>query len=198
MTNLIRTLGVMIALCFLVTAQEGTPVALTEGPYPGPDYQRLFFYSGSNLTYMCAARSVQGQNSSTAVSAITAANPGVFTSTGHGFDLGTAPRVTVSGGTGDWAEVNSTWILSPIDANTFTLRDPTTGAQLDMSGNTGGIGTVVVRTTAPKTGSPVWAIRKYTYDGSNNLIGAFTAFSGNGQKMTNRCSDRAATFTEWR
>ena len=38
MTNLIRTLVVMIALCFLVTAQEGTPVALTEGPYPGPDY----------------------------------------------------------------------------------------------------------------------------------------------------------------
>lgn len=193
-----KTLAVMFVLCLCALAQEGTPVALTEGPYPGPDYQRLFYYSGSNLQYMCAARSVQGQNSSTTVSGITAAAPGVFTSTAHGFDTGTAPRVTVSGGTGDWAEVNGTWILSPVDANTFTLRDPTTGTQLDTSGNTGGIGTVVVRTTAPKTVSPVWAIRKYTYDGSNNLVGAFTAFSGSGGKMGNRCSDRAATYTEWR
>jgi len=193
-----KTLAAIIALVMCAVAQEGTPVALTEGPYPGPDYQRLLFYSGSNLTYMCAARSVQGQNSSTSVSAITAANPGVFTSTAHGFDLGTAPRVTVSGATGDWAEANGTWILSPVDANTFTLRDPTSGTQLDTSGNAGGIGTVVVRTTAPKSTSSVWAIRKYTYDGSSNLTGMFTAFSGTGGKMGNRCSDRAATFVEWR
>ena len=177
--------------------QDGSPVALTEGPYPGTDYQKLFYYSGTNLQYICTARSVQGNTSTITISAITAANPGVFTSVGHGFDTGAAPRVTVSGATGNWTAVNGTWLLNAVDADTFTLRDPTTGTQVNTTGATGGIGTVILKTSAPRTTEYRWAIRKYTYDGSNNLIGSFTAF-GAGGKMGNRCADRAATFVEWR
>lgn len=178
--------------------QDGAPVAITEGPYPGTDYQKLFYYSGANLQYICTARSVQGNTSTISITAITAANPGVFTSVGHGFDTGAAPRVTVSGATGNWTAVNGSWLVTAIDADTFTLRDPTTGTQLDTTGATGGIGSPILRTTAPRTTEYRWAIRKYTYDGSSNLIGAFTAFSGTGGKMGNRCSDRAATYVEWR
>jgi len=130
-------------------AQDGAAVNLSQGP-PYVGYQKLFFYSGSNVQYICSSKNVTVQSTVT-VTAATAANPGVFTVVGHGFEAGSAARVTVSGGTGNWAPANSIWILSRVDADTFTLRDITSGTQLNTTGFGALTGTIRVATTAPRS-----------------------------------------------
>lgn len=179
-----------------LNAQDGSNVNLSQGP-PYVGYQRLFFYSSGNVQYICYSKNVVPGNTIT-VTAATAANPGVFTITGHGFELGSAPRVTVSGGTVNWAPANGIWILSPIDANTFTLRSQTTGTQLDTTGFGAVTGTILVNTSTPRSTQAIWSIQKMEYDGSANLTGMFWAVGGTGGTQGNRCADRAATWMEWR
>jgi len=188
----VMLLGSVIGL----KAQDGAAVNLSQGP-PYVGYQKLFFYSGTNVEYICYSKNVVNQSTIT-VTAATAAGPGVFTATGHGFELGSAPRVNVSGGTGNWAPANGVWILSPIDADTFTLRDPTSGTQLDTTGFGAVTGTIRVSTSAPRSTHNIWNIQKFRYDGSNNVTGIFWAVGGTGGTQGNRCSDRAATWMEWR
>lgn len=181
---------------FELQAQDGAAVNLSQGP-PYVGYQKLFYYSGSNVQYICMARNV-GPQSTITVTAATAANPGVFTSTGHGFETGSAARVSVSGGTGNWVPANGIWILSRVDADTFTLRDPTTGTQLNTTGFGAVSGAIRVSTSAPRSTQGVWTIQKFEYDGSSNLTGLFWAVGGTGGTQGNRCSDRATTWMEWR
>jgi hypothetical protein len=54
------------------------------------------------------------------ISGATAATPIVVTSTGHGVPLGRVVHGIVSGVVG-MTEANGTWILTPLDANTFSL-----------------------------------------------------------------------------
>jgi len=186
----------LLLVAALMPAQDGTSVNLSQGP-PYVGYQRLMFYSGSNLEYVCYSKNVAPQTRIT-ISAITAATPGVLTSVGHGFELGTRARVTIAGATGDWAEANGIWLVEPTDADTFTLRDITTGTQLDTAGNAGGIGTVTLTTTAPRSTAYHWQIAKFRYDGSSNITATVWAVGGTGGVSNNRCSDRAATWMEWR
>jgi len=189
--------GVMLVAATVgLKAQDGASVNLSQGP-PYVGYQKLFYYSGTNIQYICIAKNV-GPQSTITVSAATAATPGVFTSVGHGFELGSRARVTVSGGTGNWTAANGYWTLEPIDVDTFTIRSLTTGTDLDTSTFGAVAGTIRVATTAPRSTAYVWTIQKLKYDGGSNLTGTFWAVGGTSGTQGNRCADRAATWMEWR
>lgn len=67
----------------------------------------------------------------TLISAVTAANPGVFTVTNH--LLVVDEIITIQGATG-MPEINGNWAVnSVIDADNFTLKHPITGVVLDTS-----------------------------------------------------------------
>lgn len=193
-------LPILFLLPFLLWGQEGSTVNQTPGP-PNVPYQILLFYSGSNLEYICLGRS-ENSTTSAAISSATAANPGVFTSTGHGFFTTSAiatPVISISGATGSWVPANGTWIMLPIDANTFNIRNRTTGVALDTTGFGALTGTVTLSSRAPRTNQYQWSISKLTYDGSSNLTGKFWAYSASGGGYNrNRCDDRAAASTEYR
>jgi hypothetical protein len=55
------------------------------------------------------------------VSACTNANPAVCTVTAHGFKSGSAPTVTIAGGTGSWAALNGTYAVAYASASTLTM-----------------------------------------------------------------------------
>ncbi len=156
---------ITLLLASLAWAQDQS-VNISQAP-PQLGYERILVYSGSNLTYMCLARSDQRNARTVTVSAASNANPVSFTATAHGFDYqagATAtPVVKITGATLTWAPINGVWIATPTSANAFTIPvDSTTFGALT--------GTLVVSTLAPKTTDPVWAIQKLVYDGSNNLI----------------------------
>lgn len=184
-------------------AQEGVNSVISQGP-PIVPYQKLIFYNGSNaVTYVCTANSRSPQTYFT-ITAATAANPGVFTSTAHGFSIYSKPRVTIIGTmpTG-WTAVAGQWILSPVDANTFQLLSPTTGTALNTTGFTPAwSGTAQGQTTAPRTNQPYWAIQWLQYDGSGNLVHTSNAYGSSGSGASGlvgvKCDDRASGYVEYK
>lgn len=198
-----RRLVPLMALVLAVStfAQDGATVNLYTGPQQVP-LQSFFFYTGSNLTTVCWAKSFSPNTRFTITSA-TAASPAVFTFASHGFFVTSAittPRVSISGATGSWVSLNADWLLTPTAANTFTLANPTTGTNLDSTGFGALAGTVVLNTTAPRTSQNYWSMMKLTYDVSNNLTGKFLAFGDAGTRgvFANKCDDRAAAYVEWK
>lgn len=196
-------LGLLLAgLGSVLLGQEGQTVNLSQGP-SSPPYQKIFFYSGSNLTYLCAAHSTAPETT-LSITAATSATPAVFTSTGHGFfntsagtKLGT-PRVTISGAPTAWAALNSgSWLLSAVDANTFQLINPSTGTAFDGGALAAWSGTATITAHSPRTTQPIWSISAYTYDGSSNIIWSGQAFAAQGLTR-NTCVDPSATTIEWR
>lgn len=182
-------------------AQNGQEVNIYTGP-PQTPLQSILFYSGSNLTYVCYAKSLSSRTTLTIASS-TNANPAVLTSTGHGFFTTSAsarPQVSISGGTGNWTVINTDWLLTSVDADTFTLANPTTGTNLDSTSLGALAGTVVLETTAPRTTQKYWSIRRLLYDGSNNLVATQWSFGDAGTKgiFASRCSNRAGTEIEWK
>lgn len=156
----------LAAACF-AQSSEGSPVNQTIGAPPKP-FQVIYDYAGGNtLTYIGYALSDQISTVTITVSAATNANPVSFTATAHGFDYQAKatilPTVCISGATGNWTPINGCWTATPTDANDFTIPVNSTafGALT---------GTLVVTTRAPLTSSPIWAINKLVYDGSNRLI----------------------------
>ncbi len=188
-------LGLLLA-CTMLLAQQGQQVVISQGPKV-TIYQKLLFYSGTDLQYVCTALSAQGAQTSVSVTGATNANPGVFTATAHGFDLTTNPRVTFATAPGGWSSLTTgAWILVPISANTFSLRGAETGTALDTSAFGAWSGTYAMKTWAPRTNQPVWQIEKFQYDGSSNLVSSLTGFV-NGS-ATNKCDDKTANYMEWK
>lgn len=187
--------------CALATAQEGATVNQTVGP-PNSGWQTVFFYDGSsNLEYICYARSSQPERTIT-VSTASNANPVSFTATAHGLGAyGThsaaslAPLVKITGGTGNWAAVNGTWKATVTSADAFTIAVDST------SFGAYGSQALTVTTRSPRTTDAVWSIKRFFYDGSNNLIGvgwaaaaggaSATTASGGGSGTDKQCSARA-------
>jgi hypothetical protein len=171
---------------FVLGAQEGSTVNITDGP-KNQGYQKAMFYSGANLEYVCSARSNSRQTTGS-ISAATNANPVELTSTSHQFYTYSKPTITISGGTGAWAAINGRWTITVTGANTFTIGvDSTAFGAL--------AGTIVFTTLAPRLDRGIWAIQKFTYDGSSNLTGAFwagdpAAASGASSAETKACSAR--------
>lgn len=183
----LRILALLLP-CFLF-AQDGMVVNQSSGA-PPLGYTKILNYTGSNLSSTCVSRSYEGPNSprsriKVSISAATNANPVVLTSTGHGFPTSSRPSVTISGGTGSWTAINLTnTTATVIDANTFSIAvDSTAFGAL--------AGTITFTTTAARTTVAEWAVQKFAYDVSNNLIwsGWLTGSSG----YASKCSDASST-----
>lgn len=142
--------------------------------------QQVFGYSGTNLISFCQARSLQPSKARMSIASATTANPVVFTvSGGHGFDTSSLPLVTLSGGTGNWTAVNGTFTATIINTTTFSI--PVNSTSFGSLA-----GTVVLETNAPLLTQSVWSVKKFTYDGSNNLI--WSGFVGGSSAERNTCS----------
>lgn len=179
---------------------EGTPVQVSPLPFYRPVYT-LQFYDGSNrLEYICRAYSASS-NGSFSVSSATAANPGVFTSASNGLfvtSVTNRPKITIAGGTGNWAAANGSWVAVPISTTTFSLLD-STGTALNTTGFGALTGTVVMSTNAPKINDYVWFLTKLAYDGSGNtpvVMNGYDFTRGFGRA---RCDQRTTDgVIEWR
>jgi hypothetical protein len=171
----------------LAAGQQGTPVNISQGPVSFP-FQAIYGYSGTNQIWACYSPSSlsTGIRAETrvSISAATNANPVVFTSTAHGFNSNTRPSITITGGTGNWAAVNGTWVATVTSANAFSIPvDSTTFGAVT--------GTLTYNTTAPRTNQYEWAVVLYSYDGSNNLINRTWLNGSSGLQA--RCSDATST-----
>jgi hypothetical protein len=178
----------LLALLFLalpLLSQQGQPVRVVDDPPPDA-VQKVLIVNGSNqTTAVCSARSsvTTGQRASfqVAISAVSKANPAVVTSTGHGFNVSSLPKVTISGATGTgWTGINATWTATIIDANTFSIP-------IDSTGFGTLAGSVIFTTTGPRTTVPEWAVAMITYDGSGNVN--WTGWLNGSTGYTNKCSD---------
>lgn len=88
--------------------------------------------------------------------------------------------------------------MVPVDANTFTINNATTGTPLNTSGFGGAwSGTANFVSQAPRTSSAYWAVQWLQYDGNNNLTATMNAYAAKGLAGV-KCDDRAAGYTEWR
>lgn len=164
-----------------VYAQGETRIAQKS---PDTGYQFIMGYSGTNMTYLCKAKSLQPTSANISVASATNASPVVFTiSGGHGFNAATSPSakpiITVSGGTGNWTAVNGSFTATILSSTTLSIPvDSTAFGAL--------AGTVVFTTRAPLTTRPIWSVLVLTYDGSNNNTG--TAWVGGVSSETNTCT----------
>jgi len=70
-------------------------------------------------------------NPTTNISAATNAKSTVLTSAHHG--LTTDDSITIFGGTGNWAAMNTRWKVTVSDANTFSIKSPISGAPLNST-----------------------------------------------------------------
>lgn len=178
-------------MCLAVSAAlaQATDVSISQEPTKRA-VQTVYLFSGTNLTAQCASPSVvtTGTRAITrvSISAATNANPAVFTSTGHGFNVNFRPKVTISGATGNWTPVNGTFTATIVDANTFSIP-------VDSTGFGALTGTLVFSTTSPRTTVAEWSVLQYFYDGSNNLVAKGWL---NGQTgYASKCSDASLTTT---
>lgn len=161
-----RLMLALAVLCLSASAQ--VTYTIEEDLPPNTGIQTLMAYSGANLSYLCVSKSIDVRRSARLVSinSATNANPVVFTvSGGTGFDIngGVRPKVVISGGTGSWTAVNGTWTATPISSTTFSIA-------VDSTSLGGVAGTLVFSTTSPRTTVAEWSVKRFAYDGSNNLV----------------------------
>jgi len=172
------SLALLILIPVGVMGQNDSPVTTISQGMAAVGYQNILVYSSGNLVYRCVAKSIQDTSTLPTVSAATLANPVVFTSTAHGFDYQsgatTTPTVFISGGTGNWTAVNGMWIATPTSANAFSIP-------VDSSGFTAfGAQALTVTTRAPLITASVWAIQKFVYDATPNMIWSGWAVNSTG------------------
>ena len=136
----------------------------------------------------------------------TAAAPGEFTVADHGwyrassvFDTGGyTPKVTIAGGTGNWAAVNGSWSVLPTSTTTFRIQK-TDGTQLSTSGFGAVTGTITVTSKAPRLNDYHWWIRKFVRDGSGNMLSVLYGIGAVYGVGRARCDERTtAGKVEWR
>ena len=156
-----RFLKLIFAFSFVflcLRAQEEFAVNDSQGP-PKNAYTALFFYSGSNLQYVCYAKSTQLPFTFTAaqVSIAVSSNVATVTTTvNHG--LQTLNQVTVSGSA--TSALNGTYQITQTGATTFTFT---------TSGVSNGTYTdAAITTTAPRSSAAEWAIQQFQ-NGSNGI-----------------------------
>jgi hypothetical protein len=182
-----------------LVAQEGQNVNISQGP-PAIPYQKLFFYDGSDrIEYVCMAIGPNPSTTTFSITGATSANPAVFTASGYGLytqDAATRSKVTISGAAAPWTGVNTSWLVSPVNATTFQLLSITTGTAFDGSALGAWSGTATATTNAPRTNIGIWAIEKLTYSGTGKIKSVMWANTGS--LVRNKCDDRAAAYTEYR
>lgn len=189
-----RTLVTLLLVCSWAWAQD-----------PPNPYQKGFstieFFDGSNrLEYLCQAYSAQRPFQLTVASA-TNQSTGQFTTASHGMYVANwpyKPKVTISGGTGNWTAANKSWILIPISTTQFTLVS-LAGVPFDTTSLGAVTGTLVVVISTPRTNANHWFLRKFSYDASSNNIGVLTGYDSTVGLGMARCDDRLTDgLIEWR
>lgn len=178
-------IAIMAVLCAAFAFAQGPEVTISQGPSPN-EFQIVYGYTGANLVYVCYAKSRQPTSGTISISAASNANPVSLTSTGHGFNTNSRPRITISGATGNWTPINGAFTATITGANTFTIPvDSTTFGAL--------AGTVVFTTVGPRTNQPQWAVKQFAYDASSNLVSS--AWLGGSSALQAKCSDATSTTT---
>ncbi len=175
----------LLALVLPVWAQTVPTFSMTDAP--GQAVQRVFLYTGTDVTAICFAPSAVGSRNSrlVAISAVSKASAAVVTSTGHGFSLSSRPSVTISGATGTgWTAINGTFVATIIDADTFSIAVNSTGFGTLA-------GTVVFGTSAPRTTIAEWAVQRFVWDGSHYVI--WSGWIGGTVAFNQRCTDATVT-----
>lgn len=179
---------------------EGAPVQVSPLPFYRPVYTLQFFDGSNRLEYICRAYSASS-NGTFSVSSATAANPGVFTSASHGLfvtNVTNRPKVVISGGTGNWAAANGTWVAIPISTTTFSLLD-SAGTALNTTGFGALAGTVVMSTSAPRINDYIWFLTKLVYDGTGNNPAIMSGLDFSRGFGRARCDQRTTDgVIEWR
>jgi hypothetical protein len=163
-----RTIAFAVALFLCSLAAHAQTAVTVEDVPPNIGTQNVNAYSGSNLIYRCWAKSVVPARVSrvTTITSATNASPVVFTvSGGHGFDTNSRPLITLAGGTGNWLAVNGSRVATILSSTTYSVA-------VDSTSLGAVAGTVTYTTTAPRTTAAEWAVLRYSYDGSGNLIAA--------------------------
>lgn len=161
-----RLIASLLASVWVLSAQ--TEVKLSQQP-ENIAYTQILVYSGTNVSYICTAQSLQNP-SQIAVSTISNANPGVVTATAHGMyflppgTTGARVVVFISGATGGWASINGTHATIPVDADHFTFGVDTT-AFGSFSGQS-----IIVTTKAPLTTKSIWTVQSFVSDASGNPV----------------------------
>jgi hypothetical protein len=168
LTRCITQVCITALVCLTAYGQEGSTTNPTEGPPHAGWTQLLFYPGGTNLEYVCQARTPQPafawtRSASTLTSITDAANTStIVTSTAHGLQVGNA--VSIIGATGD-ADLNGTYYVQGIvSATDFTVTtaNVTDAAYTEAS--------LTVQTTAPRSTAPIWSIQKMTYVGANMVL----------------------------
>lgn len=153
--------------------------------------QQLLYYSSTNLIYLCEALAVQ-PNRALVVSSITNATPAVITFTaahniGDYTNLGATVNgiIKITNSPAGWTGLNGTFIAIVASATTLSVAvDSTSFGTLDT--------VPTVTTTAPSNAFGIWSIRKFFYDGSNNLItSAWLAVQGQNTIASSKSYDKA-------
>lgn len=164
---------------------QGPDVAISPFPANNPAQIIYNYDANGNLTSQCWAKSGQpGNTGSVSISAASNANPVSLTSTAHGFNTNSRPKITISGATVNWTPINGTFTATITGANTFTIPvDSTTFGALT--------GTVVFVTNAPRTNQPIWAVRQTVYNASNAPI--WSGWLNGSSVFQAKCSDAGST-----
>lgn len=178
----------LVAAC--LWGQEGQQVSISIGP-PLSAYTDLLFYSGSDLQYICIAKSVQP----TATFAVSGATPFVLTSVVVATNVGTVTtasahglavndKVVFTGATVD-PDLNSTYKIATVGSTTtFTI------ATVSVSDGTYNNAGLQFTTTAPRSTQPIWSIQKLT-----SVASAVTATQwAVGTTATNQICDNRGTL----
>lgn len=187
-------------LVIFILACSGAWAQDQPNPYQKP-FSTVMFYDGSNrLEYLCQAYASQRPYQLTVASA-TNASPGVFTTAAHGMYIANwpyKPKVSISGGTGNWTVANASWVLIPTSTTEFTLVS-LAGVPFNTSALGAVTGTLVVVISTPRTNANHWFLRKFSYDASSNNIGVLTGYDSTVGLGMARCDDRATDgLIEWR
>lgn len=169
---MLKVLTLLLLLYTSLFAQYGVDTVVSDAP--SRVQFTLALYTSGGTDYICYALKDQSTPTTLTITAVSNASAGVVSAASHGMHAESSPKVTITGGTGNWTVINSTWQVTYLTADTFSIP-------LDTTSLGPLTGTLVVKTTAPLLNKPMWLVRKAT---------ANTLFYSNGG-YSNACTDRA-------
>jgi hypothetical protein len=157
-----RKLFAIAALCLSAFAQDQDPAVSISGGPPIRAWTAQYFYvpATTDIEYICSARVSQNPATLAVTQIVDATNTAtVTTPSAHGLAVGN--RVTIAGVTGD-TDLNRSYVIQTVGSTTtFTV---TSANVTDSTYNNAGI---TLRTTAPRTTQPIWAIKRFFYSGTD-------------------------------
>lgn len=172
MKRFLLAISILVGAAIAPAQDLGHTAIISDGPDLS-GWQVFYTYVSGANTNVCYALSTDNVRLKYihAITGATAANPGVFTSTDlfAAFPSG-GPKITIVGGTGNWAAANGTWIAVFATQTTFSIYPPGSSTPLNTTTFGAVTGTLTFTTTAPALNNPVWASRLLYYNGTSQLV----------------------------